>query len=421
MKVLFFTIGLLVCISYNRAWQEDKPDNIIRQLKNEKDEAERMDLIIRLAAFDETQLTRKKQKQISPILLQWYRNDPHPGIHAAVDYLFRNVRRGNGSRKLNWQLRDSLFEINKLLSGRDPGRKKWYITKQGQTMVIIGEPVKFQMGSPSSEAGRDDDELLHTVTIPRSYAIANKEVTVAEFQLFLDENPEIKTEAKKDPDKDPTRGTKRMETFSPEDDCPQIMMTWYEAAQYCNWLSKEEGIPESEWCYPSLNEIKDGMQMPKNNLHRTGYRLPTEAEWEFACRSGSSFSRFYGSSDQILDRYAWYSKHPKESKNDTLAKDDPNRTFPVGQLLPNAFGLFDVYGNVWEWCQSKRLPYMVGQSTDDIQDEFIVSNTVARVRRGGSFSYGKDCMRSAHRGTNNAFPHQRRDNVGFRVARTINK
>ena len=420
MKILLVLISLLIPGHYSRSFTLDEPDRIIRQLMNEKNNKHRMNLILKLANFDKTQLTIEKQRQIFPIFLQWYRYDPHPGVHAAIDYLLRNSRTGDGYRKLDWKLSDSLTKIDRFLSTTDYGEKKWYVIKNGQTLVIITGPVKFEMGSPIPETDRDIDELRHIVSIPRSFAIANKEVTVAQFQHFLEANPQIKAAAKKDPDKDPTRNSIRMKRFSPEDDCPQIMMTWYEATQYCNWLSKEEGVPESEWCYPSLNEIRDGMQMPKNYLQRTGYRLPTEAEWEFACRSGSSSSRFYGSSERILDQYAWYSKHPMKAKNDPVNKDDPNRTFPVGQLLPNEFGLFDVYGNVWEWCQSRRLPYAKGRLNIDIEDEFFfVSDTMARVRRGGAFSYGKECMRSAHRGTNNALPHQRRDNVGFRIARTV--
>ena len=419
MKILFLIISLLIGTFYNMRFPEGEPDRIIRKLMREKNNTQRMDLILRLAAFDETELTSEKQRQIIPTFLRWYRDDPHPGVHAAIDYLFRNSKSGNIPRKFDWKLRDSLIIIDKLLSTTPFVKRKWYVTKTCQTMVIIEGPVRFEMGSPSTEPDRDNDESMHMVNIPRSFAIANKEVTVAEYQRFLDGNPVIKAAAKKDPDKDPTRDNPRMKTFSPDDNCPQIMMNWYEAAQYCNWLSKEERIPEEEWCYPSMNEIKDGMQMPDNYLHRTGYRLPTEAEWEFACRSGSSTSRFYGMSEQILDRYAWYSKHPMKSKKDTVAKDDPNRTFPVGQLLPNNFGLFDVYGNVWEWCQSRRLPYVRHETTDNEDLLLVILDTLARVRRGGSFSYGKECMRSAHRGANNAFPNQRRDNVGFRIARTM--
>src|SRR5205814_313433 len=129
--------------------------------------------------------------------------------------------------------------------------------------------------------------------------------------------------------------------FSPDFDCPIINVTWYEAAQYCNWLSKQEGFDETEWCYPK--SINPGMTLYKDHLKRKGYRLPTEAEWEYACRAGAASSRYYGSSLELLPRYAWCF-YPA---NRTWL----NRTWPVGQKLPNDLGLFDMHGNVWTWVE----------------------------------------------------------------------
>jgi formylglycine-generating enzyme required for sulfatase activity len=97
-------------------------------------------------------------------------------------------------------------------------------------------------------------------------------------------------------------------------------------------------------------------------------------------------------------------------------------SWPVGMLKPNQLGLFDVYGNAWEWLQDRRIDYLgdLGKVTlDDEDTALVVTNTVARTRRGGSWSYDKDTTRSAHRGATTYFPDQRRDSVGFRVARTL--
>jgi formylglycine-generating enzyme required for sulfatase activity len=122
-------------------------------------------------------------------------------------------------------------------------------------------------------------------------------------------------------------------------------MTWFEAAQYCNWLSQREGIPEEEWCYPVLDQIKEGMELPRDYLHRTGYRMPTEAEWEYACRAGATTSRFFGSSEELLPECAWYTG--------TTFNERP---WPGGQLKPNDLGLFDILGSVWEWGQDWYKP-----------------------------------------------------------------
>ena len=295
---------------------------------------------------------------------------------------------------------------------------------EGLTMVVIRGPVEFRMGSPEDELGRNPasdspDEAQHTALIPRSYAISTHEVTVAQFRRFLDAYPEVK-QRHAYPD-NPARMDQVMRQFSPEPDGPQIAVTWYEAAMFCNWLSEREGIPQSEWVYPlKMEDISHGMRMPDDYLRRIGYRLPTEAEWEYAARAGTTTSRFFGESDALLGEYAWYSRNPPRRKGGPVDPTDPQRTSPVGRLKPNPLGLFDIYGNVWEWTQSRVLPYPRGGLHIDIEDDvLVVSDSAARIRRGGAFPYEAAMMRSAARGTLTAFPLLRRDNVGFRVARTI--
>jgi formylglycine-generating enzyme required for sulfatase activity len=259
------------------------------------------------------------------------------------------------------------------------------------------------------------------VRIPRSFAIASKEITVAQFQRFLAANPKLELRYP-DAVKDPHRGSPVMRSHSPEDDCPQIAVTWYEAAQYCNWLSRHEGIPQSEWVYPvDLNEIKSGMTLPANYLHRTGYRLLTEAEWEYAARAGATTSRFYGDAEELLDQYAVYAKNPPKKKGDPNDPNDPQRTARVGSLKPNDFGIFDIYGNVWEWIHDRRVEYPASvQLRLDVEDKvLVVDDRQWRMRRGGSFTYDASVMRSAHRGRPDGYlPNERRDSVGFRIGRT---
>lgn len=297
-------------------------------------------------------------------------------------------------------------------------------TSEGLTMAVIRGPVEFLMGSPDDETGRNPasdspDEARHKARIPRSYAISTHEVTVAQFRRFLEAHPEVK--ARHAYANDPSQMAQVMRRFSPDSNGPQIAVTWYEGAMFCNWLSEREGIPRSEWVYPStMEDVRHGMRLPDDYLQRTGYRLPTEAEWEYAARAGTTTSRFFGDSDSLLGEYAWYSRNPPKRKGDPVDPNDPQRTSPVGQLKPNPFGLFDVYGNVWEWTQSSVLPYPAGAVHTDVEEDILViSDSTARVRRGGAFPYEAAMMRSAARGTVNAFPFGRRDNVGFRVARTV--
>jgi formylglycine-generating enzyme required for sulfatase activity len=390
---------------------DSNPDEIIRRLKREREATAKRTLILQLGSFSDQQLPVNKRNTVIPLLLNWYRTDPDPGIHSAIDWLLRHGQQGSIPRKLNWQQADALEAADRALSGKPAERRKWFVNKQEQTLAIFRGPVEFQMGSPAAEGYTD--ELLHRVRIPRSFAIGTKEVTVAQFQRFLQAHPEVieqNTEiASKDPRPD---GSRAMKTFAPEGTCPQILANWYELAQYCNWLSEQEELPTSEWCYPTYREIKSGMKLPDNYLQRTGYRLPTEAEWEYACRAGTTTSRFYGSDTASLKEYAWYLRTPTTTGQE--------RTWPVGQLKPNPWGLFDVYGNVWEWCQDRRVDYPKNSElTADKEDSVLVVNdTGARTRRGGSFVYNTESARSAHRGVTNYLPQQRRDNVGLRIART---
>jgi formylglycine-generating enzyme required for sulfatase activity len=280
------------------------------------------------------------------------------------------------------------------------------------------------MGSPAYEPGHESasdspGEPLHDVRIPHSFAIASKEVTVAQFQRFLDANPDVRQHHAYDGR--PDRMSQVMRDFSPDSTGPQIAVTWYEAAMYCNWLSAQEGLPESEWVYPSATAmIRSGLKLPENYLHRAGFRLPTEAEWEYAARAGTTTSHFFGIADSLLPEYAWYSHYPPQRKTDPIDPRDPNRTWPVGQLKPNDLGLFDVYGNVWEWTQDRVARHTTNAMVIDVEDTMlVVTDSAARTRRSGGFPYPWQMMRSAERGTTGAFPTARRDNVGFRVAQTV--
>src|SRR5262249_25101325 len=146
-------------------------------------------------------------------------------------------------------------------------KKGWYVTgKEGHTLAVVRGPVVFKMGSPEYEPDRyETKETLHDRLIGRSFAVATKEVTVAQFRRFLAANPEFKKKFSCG------KGVR------PDEEGPQVALTWYEATAYCNWLSKQEGLPEAEWVYGG-GPIGEGMELPANYLQRKGYRLPTESE-----------------------------------------------------------------------------------------------------------------------------------------------
>ena len=387
-------------------------DLLIERLQIESDVSSRRALILSFGGFTSQQLPRDRRNSLAEELLRIFREDPDPGVHSAVDWLLRHRSQGFEERKFDWEQSEALQKIERDILTRPSNKQDWFITKMGDTLAVIHGPVEFTMGAPEYEPGRAKiDPPLRRMRIPRSFAMATREVTVGQFQRFLEVNPAIKKRAQAAGQKDPIREGQTMKRLNLTDDCPQILMTWFEAAQYCNWLSEQEGIPEAEWCYPPLDQIVEGMKLPKNHLHRTGYRMPTEAEWEYASRAGASTSRYFGSSEALLGDYAWYTG--------TTFNERP---WPTGQLKPNDLGLFDVYGNVWEWGHDRVKDYStasVGDTREDVEDlEVTVSKDQKRPRKGGSYTYGPEFMRSAYR-NDGYIPDERRDSVGFRIARTL--
>jgi formylglycine-generating enzyme required for sulfatase activity len=141
-----------------------------------------------------------------------------------------------------------------------------------------------------------------------------------------------------------------------------------------------------------------------------GYRLPTEAEWEYGCRAGAVTSRYYGETEELLHRYSWYAKNSGE------------RAWPVGSKMPNDLGLFDMHGNVYTWCQASYDPYPTvkeGEIIEEEEDNYSITTQNSqdyRVLRGGSFFNSASFARSAFR--NVYRPATRDANYGVRPART---
>ena len=355
---------------------------LLERLEVEPDVSARRALLLSLGKYDPKTVPQDKRQNLVARLVKDYRENPEPGIHGAIEWLLRQ-----------WKEDGNLPRLQNHQPQKPPQGPTWYVNRQGQTLVVTPGPVEFLMGSPASDRDPTPTDLQHRRRIPRSFAIATKEVTVEQFLRFRPDYPFVKVKG-----------------YSPGPDGPIIGATWYEAAAYCNWLSQQEGLPEAEWCYlPNKDgKFEEGMQLAPDSLKRKGYRLPTEAEWEYACRAGTVTSRFYGDSDVFLGNYAWYEKNAEE------------RAHLVGLLQPNDLGLFDMLGNVAEWCQDRALYYPKegkGGPVEDREDKAtLIEEKSARVLRGGSFASRAQNVRSAERLT--ALPSYRLATVGLRVART---
>ncbi len=346
-------------------------------------------LILSLGTYSRGALSSGEREPLIARLLDLYRNDPDAGVHGASEWALRQWKQQE-------QLQAADAELSQL---KDPGQRRWYVNGQGQTLVLVDGPVEFRMGSPPSELERDSDETPHRRSIPRRFAIAAKEVSVEQYERFTREYPQFDLERS------------YLHKNSPKPDGPMVAVSWFGAVAYCNWLSKQEGLPPDQWCYlpNEKQEYGPGMTVPVDFVRRTGYRLPTEAEWEYACRAGAITSRYYGHSLGLLEKYAWY------------RDDSRDHAWPGASLLPNDLGLFDMLGNVYEWCQEPHDSYQparVGANTDDINMCMPIDIDNPRLLRGGAFTNRPALARAADR--NWIALSIRNYDLGFRLARTHN-
>lgn len=245
---------------------------------------------------------------------------------------------------------------------------------EGKMEVVLIKAGTFTMGSPTTETDRESDETQHQVTLTKDFYMGKYEVTNAQFCEFLNEKgigsdgkyatSDYGSQTLMGPD---TEGVMYSDgKWSPQsgyDDYPVVMETWYGANEYAKWI---------------------------------GGALPTEAQWEYACRAGSTTAYCFGDNSYSLGDYAWYSSN------------SDNKTHPVGQKKPNAWGLYDMHGNVWEWCSDWYGNY----PSISVTDPTGASSGSYRVIRGGSYHSASSC-RSAYR--NCDYPDINDNSCGFRV------
>ena len=265
------------------------------------------------------------------------------------------------------------------------------ISTTGIEMVQINAGT-FMMGSPMTEDNRYDNEIQHKVTLTYDFYMGMYEITQEQYYAVTGNYP---SRYSKNPvDKEMLRR-------------PVEMVTWYDAVEYCNKLSDSEGLT-SVYTITNRNPEYKSEDIPASypiisasvtaDWSANGYRLPTEAEWEYACRAGTTTRWHFGDTESELDNYAWYSANSN------------NMTHEVGKKPPNAWGLYDMHGNVWEWCWDKYGSYWSEQI-----DPVGASSGSTYVFRGGSLSHSAGGVRSARRTDNG--PDGQGSDAGFRIAR----
>jgi formylglycine-generating enzyme required for sulfatase activity len=262
-------------------------------------------------------------------------------------------------------------------------------------MVWI-QPGTFQMGSPESEPGRGTNETQHSVTLTKGFYMGKYPVTQGQYEAVMGNNPSMfKVDG---------YGTgltpSALGSITDTANFPVEQVTWYDAVEFCNKLSVLEGLTpvytitgrSPATGYP----ITAATVTP--NWSANGYRLPTEAQWEYACRAGTTTA--YNTGATIGNNTGWYTNY------------SVNRTHSVGEK-PMKWGLYDMHGNVWEWCWDRYGTYASGAQTDPTG---AVSEYSGGVIRGGSWYEHYEALRSACRvGISHAT--QAGGDIGFRLVR----
>jgi formylglycine-generating enzyme required for sulfatase activity len=342
---------------------------LAERLEEEADPSIRQALILALGDFDAGKLSGQERESLVEKLLALYGNDPDPGVHSAARWALRRYQSDQAVIRLD-------AELQKNMANEGGKNRHWFINSQGQTFIVVDGPVNFVMGDEANFGEKK-------ITITHRFAVDAHEVTVEQFRKFRS-------------------GYTPDTPYSPQPDCPANNVSWYDAAAYCNWLSQQEGIPKEQWCYEpnEQGQYESGMKILADYVKRSGFRLPTEAEWEYFCRAKTSTSFCFGEPEELMGKYAWY------------VHNSENRLWPVGCLRPNSFGAFDMHGNAWEWCQDGGRRDGKGK----VGGSEMITNFVYRVMRGVTFTNQPRNIRSANRAP--AEPGQSTYIGGFRPART---
>jgi len=208
------------------------PLSFVQRLDVEPDVTARRALVLTLGQFSEAQLPASQRQTVIGKLLEVYEHEPDAGLHAAAEWLLRKWQQGPRIEALLEQLKSD----EKHLPARTDGKRQWYVNSHKMTFMLVDARQDwFLMGAPESDPDHILDEAPHRVHIGRRLAVAACEVTKSEFDRFRKARPHV-------PDMS-------LKAYGKTDDSPQLAPSWYEAAEYCNWLSEQEGIPKAQWCY----------------------------------------------------------------------------------------------------------------------------------------------------------------------------
>ncbi len=354
-------------------------------------------LLLALGDYSLEQLPTASQATLIQRLINWYATDPSSGIHGATGWLLRRWNQDvevtkvdqtpipfDPSGQRDWYVQEIRLKDSPGLPGSIvPKRNSLYFT------FIVFPAGEYTIGSPEDEPGREPDESLHQVKLTRPLAVCDQEVTWRNFDPIDEGRTHLMWQ------------TQFNRPLGETD--PAFGVNWYEAIAYCGWLSAQSGIEEFDQCYEDPTNLpRDEAGYPKYEqlkLDGKGFRLLTEAEWEVVCRAGTVSAYSFGSDGSLLGDYGWFETNSGKWSH------------AVGQKRPNHRGLFDVHGNLMEWCHDRMGAYGDGSMTDD---PLGAEQGLSRIRRGSSFYSSAVFCPSADRDFR--YPSDFSNGLGFRLA-----
>ncbi len=347
------------------------------------DPALRSALCMGVGSMPADRLSRAESEAWTPLMSTWYQTATDAVTHSAAGWALRQ-----------WQV--ALPALSS--TGQPDDGHDWFVNSLGMTMLKI-RPGQFVRRD--NFQGQFLNSTTQTVTLTRAFCLCDREVTKDQFRRFVND-PTCPDEEKASDWQD--RGD-RAETGLH----PQAWVNWFDAVLFCNWLSRTEGLEPKYERTGKKHKLDPQVEYDEWRLavNGTGYRLPTEAEWEYACRAGTTTDFACATDARLLRKYAVYTT------------GTARRSAPCGSKLPNGWGLFDMHGSVAEWCYDWFGFYDAGNASDPTgpPDLPLVEISYRRTVRGGNFGGNSTVCRSGLRiGFGPVF---RTDDCGFRIARNL--
>jgi serine/threonine protein kinase/formylglycine-generating enzyme required for sulfatase activity len=389
-------------------------------------------LLLAIGEYAPSDIPASRRDALVKQLSDWYANDPSSGVHGASGWLLRHLgeneiatridqtpvpysperewftlaitvkptpppkpkpkEKEGGSESSENKEAESDTNATELKEPETPPEplppKTFYYT------FIIHPKGEYTIGSVTDQLDREKDEVRHTVTLTRPFALLDREITFDELIAFSPQYAGF------------------MQQFDATLNDSGFAAHWYESVSFCRWLGTEMGLPEADQCYADP-ETLDKEQYPREpnpvanwaprdwplDLSKRGFRLPTESEWEVMARSGSRTSYGFGSEVALLDRFGWFSENSGK------------KVHPGREKRPSVRGLFDLHGNLFEWTHDWDGDF---DSSSAQTDPLGRKTGTFRVHRGGG--WGRDAARCRTASRNLDSPPHRSTGIGFRLA-----